>query len=109
MVAVGDDPVASRALQQEIRSLISPWALVSRTGFRREAHIGEADLRGLAVPTLLPWGDHDPVGSGDVAGRVQALIPRAELKVVDGGHAPWLGQTTQVTTALADWVHRLQR
>jgi pimeloyl-ACP methyl ester carboxylesterase len=30
------------------------------TGFRREACAGEADVRKLASPTLLVWGDHDP-------------------------------------------------
>lgn len=107
MVAVGNDPVAGRALQQEIRPLISPWALVSRTGFRREARLSEAQLQGLAVPTLLVWGDRDPVGGGDTARRLQTLIPHAELEVVDGGHAPWLGQSTQVATAIVDWAHRL--
>lgn len=107
MVAVGNDPVAGRALQQEIGPLISPWALVSRSGFRRRARVSEADLRGLAVPTLLVWGDHDPVGGGDVARRIQALVPHADLEVVDGGHAPWLGPTTQVASALVDWTHRL--
>lgn len=104
MVAVGNDPVARRALQQEVRPLLSPFALVSRTGFRREARIGEAELRALTVPTLLIWGDHDPVGSGDVARRVQKLIPKADLMVVDGGHAPWLGQPDRVAEALLGWV-----
>lgn len=104
MVAVGNDPVARRALQQEVRPLLSPWALVSRTGFRREARVGEAELRALTVPTLLIWGDHDPVGNGDVARRVQKLIPEADLMVADGGHAPWLGQPDRVAGALLGWV-----
>lgn len=108
MVAVGNDPVARRAVHQEVRALVSPWALASRTGFRREARISEADLLGIAVPTLLVWGEHDPVGGGDVARELQTLIPHADLTVVDGGHAPWLGQTTQVATALIEWVRRVR-
>ncbi|MGB9375049.1 MAG: alpha/beta fold hydrolase, partial [Jiangellales bacterium] len=65
-----------------------------------------ADLSTLAVPTLLLWGDHDPVGSADAARRIEALIPHAELHVVDGGHAPWLGQPTQIATALVYWALR---
>ena len=107
LVAVGNDPVAARALQQEIHPLISPWSLVSRTGFRRKARITEGDLRDLAVPTLLVWGDHDPVGGGDVARRLRSLIPHAELEVVDGGHAPWLGHAEQVATALGAWARRV--
>ncbi len=108
LVAVGNDPLAIRALHQEIHPLISPWALMSRTGFRRRARITESDLRNLGVPTLLVWGNHDPVGGGDVARRIQCLIPHAELEVVHGGHAPWLGRADQVATVLSEWSHRVQ-
>ncbi len=107
MVAVGNDPVAGRAIREEVGRLLSPWALLSRTGFRRGARVGEADLRELTVPTLLLWGSNDPVGGGDVARRVQRLIPDAELEVVHGGHAPWLGEPTKSATALLDWVRRI--
>lgn len=107
MVAVGNDPVAAEAIRQEVGRLLSPWALLSRTGFRREARINEASLRELTVPTLLLWGNDDPVGGGTVARRVQQLIPGAELEVVPGGHAPWLGQSTKLAAALLDWVQRL--
>lgn len=107
MVAVGNDPIAGDALRQEIRPLISPWALVSRTGFRRTARTSEAELQTVTVPTLLVGGEHDPVGGSNVARRVQTLIPRAELRLVDGGHAPWLGQTSQVAAVLSEWVARI--
>lgn len=107
LVAVGNDPVAGRALREEIRALISPVALLSRTGFRQRARMTEADLRGIAVPTLLVGGDHDPVGAGDVARRTQSLIPHAELQLLTGGHVPWLGEPKQVATILADWVQRV--
>ncbi|MDN5895623.1 MAG: alpha/beta hydrolase [Nocardioides sp.] len=107
LVAVGNDPVAGRALHEEVRALISPVALATRSGFRRRARITEADLHGVEVPTLLVGGDHDPVGGADVARRVQSLIPHAELKVFDGGHAPWLGQPHQVASVLVDWVQRV--
>ena len=107
MVTVGNDPVAGQALRQEIHPLISPWALLSRTGFRRPARMHDAELQAITVPTFLLYGNHDPVGGGDVARRVQKLIPQAELRVVDGGHAPWLGQTAQVATALNGWVARV--
>lgn len=109
LVAVGNDPVAARALHQEIRPLISPWALMTRTGFRRQARITEADLRGLVVPTLLVGGRHDPVGEANVARHIQSLIPHAELEVVEGGHAPWLGHATEIATALVRWARRVQR
>ncbi|MGB3829050.1 MAG: alpha/beta hydrolase [Ornithinimicrobium sp.] len=107
MVAVGNDPVAGKALRHEVGALLSPWALLSHTGFRREARITEAHLREFTVPTLLLWGNADPVGNGTVAHRIQRLIPGAELHVVPGGHAPWLGQPGAVASALLDWVQRL--
>ncbi len=107
LVAAGNDPVSVRALHQEVHALISPVALLSRTGFRRRARITDEDLRGLVVPTLLVGGDHDPVGGADVARRIQQLIPHAELNVLDGGHAPWLGHPEQVASILVDWARRL--
>ncbi len=107
MVTVGNDRVARRALHREVRALLSPWALVSSTGFRRAAHVTETQLQKLAVPTLLIGGEHDPVGKADVARRLQALIPGAELELVEGGHAPWLGQAAQVAAALNTWVRKL--
>ncbi len=107
MVAVGNDPVAGRAILQEIGRLLSPWGLLSPTGFRPSEQISARDLRELAVPTLLLWGHTDPVGGGEVARHIQQLIPGAELAVVDGGHAPWLGQSSALAHALISWVRRL--
>ncbi|WP_435201278.1 alpha/beta fold hydrolase [Janibacter sp. GS2] len=107
MVAVGNDPVAGRAVLDEVGRLLSPWGLFSRTGFRRDVLVGEAELGRVDVPTLLMWGEKDPVGSGHAAHRIQGLIPNAELEVVPGGHAPWLGQAATLATTLVDWVQRL--
>ncbi len=107
LVASGNDPVAKHALHQEVRALITPWALLSRTGFRRTERVTGAHLLGLQVPTLLVGGDHDPVGGGDVTRGLRRVIPHAEVEVVDGGHAPWLGQGARVATALTAWVDGL--
>lgn len=39
----------------------------------------------LAVPTLLLWGDADPISPLRVGERLAALLPRATLHVVEGG------------------------
>jgi pimeloyl-ACP methyl ester carboxylesterase len=39
----------------------------------------------LAVPTLLIWGDCDPISPVPVGERLQALLPDARLRVVAGG------------------------
>jgi pimeloyl-ACP methyl ester carboxylesterase len=49
------------------------------------------ELRQLTVPTLLLWGDHDPVGAVTVAQATAKLIPNAHLEVLPAGHGPWLG------------------
>lgn len=52
-----------------------------------------ADYRGdltdaiaaMAAPTLLLWGDADPISPVAVGQRLQALMPRSRLEVVPGG------------------------
>jgi pimeloyl-ACP methyl ester carboxylesterase len=49
-----------------------------------------AAIKGIAVPTLLISGGVDKVGHTAGMRRVQAMIPGAELAVVEGsGHYPW--------------------
>lgn len=42
-------------------------------------------LPGLNIPTLLLWGDADPLSPVAVGQRLAALLPRAELHVFPGG------------------------
>ena len=42
-------------------------------------------LAGLSIPTLLIWGDADPISPVKVGQRLAALLPRAELQVIAGG------------------------
>jgi poly(3-hydroxyoctanoate) depolymerase len=42
-------------------------------------------LRDLQAPTLLLWGDADPISPVAVGQRLAELLPRAELVVVAGG------------------------
>jgi pimeloyl-ACP methyl ester carboxylesterase len=61
MVAAGRDPIAAAADLAELRAGISLF------GFRRSLRVQPAELRRLTVPTLLVWGDRDPVGGVEVA------------------------------------------
>jgi pimeloyl-ACP methyl ester carboxylesterase len=54
----------------------------------------------LTVPTLLVWGDPDPVGTVDAAQAVASLIPDAQLEVVAAGHAVWLGDPKRISGLL---------
>jgi len=42
-------------------------------------------LAGLAIPTLLLWGDADPISPVQVGRQLARLQPRAQLHVVPGG------------------------
>jgi len=99
VAAAGRDPIASRANLAELR------AVISALGFRPAMRVSLEDLRRLAVPTLLVWGDHDPVGAVEVAQATASLIPAAQLEVLPAGHVPWLGNPDRVSELLSDFVH----
>ncbi len=54
------------------------------------------ELRRVRHPVRVIWGDHDPFGPVDAGRRIAELIPRADLHVVPGGHAPWFHQAELV-------------
>lgn len=103
-VVAGRDPLAVSALRAEVRAMVSPFALLSPSGFRRRARVRPDELRQLAVPTLLIWGEREPLGSVSVAQAVTELIPRARLQVLPTGHGPWLGLPAQTAATVADFV-----
>jgi pimeloyl-ACP methyl ester carboxylesterase len=98
MVAEGDDPIASAANLAELRAVTSPF------GFRRSMRVHPDELRRLTVPTLVIWGDHDPVGSVKVAQATARLVPTAQLEVLPAGHVPFLGHRDRVSELLSSFV-----
>jgi len=51
------------------------------------------ELGQLTAPTLLLWGDRDPLGTPDAGRALADSMPNARLQVVeDAGHLPWLDQ-----------------
>lgn len=98
------DPLAVAATRAEVRVLVSPLALLSRSGWRRRSRVRPDEVRELAVPTLLIWGEREPLGSAAVAHAVTELILDARLHVLPGGHGPWLGQPAQTAAAVVDFV-----
>jgi len=106
-VATFGDPIADRATRAEERVFVSPFALVTASGFRRGSRIRPDELRRVAMPTLVMWGKREPLGDVSVARAVAELIPQARLEVLAGGHGPWLGQPAQTAAAIADFVRSL--
>jgi len=104
LVAVGRDPVTDRAAKDEIRLLVSPFALLSRSGFRGRSRVRPDELCQVAMPTLVVWGERDPLGGVSVAQAITDLIPHARLQVLPTGHGPWLGQPAQTAAVIVDFV-----
>lgn len=98
IVAAARDPIASAANLAELRAIISP------IGFRRLARMDPDELRRLHVPTLLIWGDHDPVGTAEVARETATLMPRAQLELLTAGHVPYLGHPQRVAELLTTFI-----
>jgi pimeloyl-ACP methyl ester carboxylesterase len=104
MVATGRDPIAASSARSEIRVLVSPFALLSPSGFRRHTRVRPDKLRQLAMPTLIVWGEHDPLGTSSVAQQATKIIPHGQLVVLPTGHAPWLGWPAETAAAIVDFV-----
>jgi pimeloyl-ACP methyl ester carboxylesterase len=104
LVAAARDPITDRAAKAEFGALLSPFALLSPSGFRRRARVRPDELRRLAMPTLVLWGEQDPVGSIPVARAATELIPDARLEVLATGHGPWLGRPAQTAATVMDFV-----
>ncbi len=98
LVASGHDRAVAAANLAELRAVLG-W-----TGFRRRASISADELRGIDVPVLAVWGDHDPVGSPAVAAHVAGLIPDIRLELLPAGHVPWLGHPDRVAELVGDFV-----
>lgn len=98
------DPLARSASRAEVRVLVSPFALLSRSAWRRRSRVRPDELHALSTPTQLIWGKHEPLGSVTDARAITELIPHGRLHVLRGGHAPWLGQPAQAAAAIVDFV-----
>jgi pimeloyl-ACP methyl ester carboxylesterase len=95
LVTGGNDPVASKANLAELRAIAGPF------GFRRRLRLHADELGRLCVPTLLVWGEHDPVGGAKVARAIAELIPDARLELLPAGHGPWLGHPDRTAELIA--------
>jgi pimeloyl-ACP methyl ester carboxylesterase len=98
LVAGARDPVATQANLAELRALVSP------RGFRTRMRLSHEDLCRLDVPTLMIWGDRDPVVPLVQARAVAAEIPHARLEEVPGGHVPQLANPDRVAALLEAFV-----
>lgn len=71
---------------RSLRTIIG--AVLRLRGVRPRIELREDQLRGVATPTQLIWGEHDPFGRPTLGSRVAQIMPNARLHVVPAGHAP---------------------
>jgi pimeloyl-ACP methyl ester carboxylesterase len=81
-------------------------ALIRLRGSRPELRLTVGQLARIDQPTLLIWGKHDPFGSPELGERMAATMPAAELRVVGGGHAPWLTQAERIGQMTAHFLYQ---
>lgn len=104
IVAANRDPIAASVDNAEARVLVSPFALLSPAGFRHRSRVRRDELRRVTMPTLLIWGEREPLGSVSVGREVTQLIPDARLQVLPTGHVPWLGQPAQTAATILNFM-----
>jgi pimeloyl-ACP methyl ester carboxylesterase len=98
LVAAGKDPIALAVNLAELRAAISSF------GFRRPVRVHPDELRRLTAPTLVIWGDHDPVGAVKVAQETARLVPEAQLEVLPAGHVLYLENPERASELLSRFV-----
>lgn len=82
-----------------VRAIVS-----ARRGLRPGLPFQESELAAIEASTLMLYGTRDPVGSTQTWKRTLGLLPRGELRLMDGaGHMPWLDDPS----AVADHLTRL--
>lgn len=83
-VALAADRKSERAGFTEVN------ALMSIRGWRSPYRIRPDELRQLRPPTLVIWGENDPLGSPADVGDGIGSIPDVRLETVDAAHIPFL-------------------
>jgi pimeloyl-ACP methyl ester carboxylesterase len=69
----------------------------------------QAAARSITSPTMLVWGDRDEIVPTALAERSAALIPGAELRIVEGcGHAPHRERPEALQRVLDGFERRMQ-
>ncbi len=92
-VALDRDTETMRNEREMVQALVDWRAGRLRPGVTFE----DGELAAIAQPTLLVYGTGDPTGTLDEFRRVVDLLPRGELRLVDGaGHIPWLDDARAV-------------
>ncbi|MGF1467541.1 MAG: alpha/beta fold hydrolase [Sandaracinaceae bacterium] len=70
--------------------------LLRLRGARPEMALDADALGRIPHPTLLVFGDRDPMGARAVGERLARALPDARLHMVAGGHAPYIHRSAEI-------------
>lgn len=98
LAAENNDPVSSEASRREMS------AVINLLGVKEHMKIRAHDLAQLSMPTLLIWGEREPMGGEDVAQGVIEKISNSELKMLPAGHVPWFGHPQTTAELVSDFL-----
>lgn len=80
-------------------------SLLTVRGWRSSNHLRVAELRELQHPTVVIWGEDDPLGDPeDVRETIEEILD-VRLKPLEAGHVPWLGYPEKC----ADFIREMGR
>lgn len=98
----GDTGVATTRADPGLQAVSELWRSFASPGY---------DLRGdvdrITAPTLLIWGEHDPVIPPKIGRQLERAIPDAKLVVFDSGHVPHTTDPAGVAAVLAPLADRV--
>jgi pimeloyl-ACP methyl ester carboxylesterase len=82
-------------------------SIVRGKSYRPGLTFEDTELAAIQQPTLHVYGTADPVGSVDIWRRVAGVLPRGELRLVEGaGHMPWFDDSTGVAEEVGHFLAR---
>jgi 2-hydroxy-6-oxonona-2,4-dienedioate hydrolase len=85
------------------RRMIAPAG--SAAGFDRRLTIPDEVLARVTTPTYFLWGSDDTFGGVEVAHRMVAAMPAAELEMLpQAGHLPWLDDPDHAARVVSDFL-----
>ena len=70
-------------------------------------YASDEELRQIDHPLLMVYGDQDATGTVQTWQRFVALMPNAEIEVLEeAGHVPWLDNPDSVSAAIKGFLSR---
>ncbi|MGI9096921.1 MAG: alpha/beta fold hydrolase [Solirubrobacteraceae bacterium] len=82
------------------------WLAMRMGRPRPENFLSDAELRDIAAPVLMIWGDADSYGGPEIGRRAAAIMRDAQVEVIPGRHAPFLDDPERCGALIGDLLGR---